>query len=341
MKDYIHTPLTPFDIEPRLTAARLLARMGGTSFQARNLARGLQVWQDMLRGQTTIFLGVAGALVPAGMRPVLAYLIQNRLIDCLVSTGANLFHDLHETLGYHYWQGSPFMNDEQLARSHLHRIYDTLASAHEFNEVDAFIARFSSGLDASRGYTTQEYLYLLGKFVAPEAKAEGIITSAAKAQVPIYCPALGDSGFGLALADLRAKGGKPLLFDLAKDVLEMASIAARARATGAIYLGGGTPKNFIQHAAISTPYVGGKITGHRYALQITTDLPQWGGSSGATFEESRSWGKVAARARTVTVNCDATIALPLLVSALAENPPARRRRKPSFLLGEELIIRAP
>ena len=107
MSDLFHSRVRPFSISNQLSAAELVERMAGTAFQARNLAQAAHIWDGMLRDDVTIFLGLAGAMVPAGMRPVITYLIENRLIDCLVSTGANLFHDLYECLGKRHWQGSP------------------------------------------------------------------------------------------------------------------------------------------------------------------------------------------------------------------------------------------
>src|SRR3990172_6648541 len=102
--------------------------MGDTAFQARNLGLALKIWKQMLEDDTTVFFGLAGAMVPAGMRKVIVYLIENRFIDVLVSTGANLFHDLHESLGYAHYKGSPHADDTELARHKVNRIYDVFAA---------------------------------------------------------------------------------------------------------------------------------------------------------------------------------------------------------------------
>lgn len=322
----LKTPTTPLSICPPWSLAQLLERMGGTSFQARNLSRASRLWEEMLKGETFIFFGLAGAMVPAGMRPVIAYLIQNRLIDCLVSTGANLFHDLHESLGFYHFQGQPG-HDEDLRQAGLNRVYDTLLRAGELEQGEDFIARFSARLPPEKPVGTREYLHLLGKELSSQARAEGILASAYKNGVPIFCPALADSVFGTALAAARIKYGCELKWDLAQDVLDMIQLCAQAPATGVVIVGGGTPKNFIQQASLCVGLFGQVVRGHKYAVQITTDSPQWGGLSGCTFEEARSWGKVAKGARTVTVYADATIALPLIVSALAERCQAILPRK--------------
>src|SRR3989337_4031013 len=134
-------PTIPFEIREDSTVADVLTAMSHTAFQARNLSTALDVWGSMLKGRTTIFFGLAGAMVPAGMRNVIVYLIQNRLIDCLVSTGANLFHDLHESLGFYHFQGQPG-HDEDLRQAGLNRVYDTLLRAGELEQGEDFIARF-------------------------------------------------------------------------------------------------------------------------------------------------------------------------------------------------------
>lgn len=340
MSEFLRTPLRPLPISPGRSVSDLVALMGGTSFQARNLSLGVDIWSRMLQDDITIYFGLAGAMVPAGMRQVIAYLIEKRLIDCLVSTGANLFHDLHETLGHFHWKGCLYVDDALLGKSGINRIYDVFASEQEFISDDEFITQFSNELDQSRPYTTREYLYLLGKRLAEIGKEEGILTAAAKANVPIYCPAIGDSVFGMAIAAGRVNSGKRLMFDIVQDVVETTRIAVEAKATGVVYVGGGTPKNFIQQCQVCSYIFNKRLEGHKYAIQVTADAPQWGGSSGCTFEESRSWRKVIPEARTVTINCDATIALPIMVSALAETcqEVLKARRKPTFLLGQELGI---
>jgi len=333
-------PITPFPISQECSVSELVQRMAETSFQARNLAHGVEIWSQMLEGEVTIFLGLAGAMVPAGMRQVMVYLIENRLIDCLVSTGANLFHDLFETLGRFHWQGSAHADDRELASSKIYRIHDVFASEEEFDKTEEFVIDFCNRLEQDRAYTTREYFFELGKELAGQGNEDGILTAAAKANLPIYCPAPGDSVFGTALAAALVKRGYHLFFDVIKDVVEMVQIACSAFSTGAIFIGGGTPKNFIQQAELCGYIFDKKLSGHEYAIQITTDSPQWGGLSGCTFDEARSWRKIAPYATTVIINSDATIALPIMVSALSQRAAKTitNRKKPSFVLGRELAI---
>ena len=333
-------PVTPFIISQGCSVSEMVQRMAGTSFQARNLARGVDIWSQMLTGERTIFLGLAGAMVPAGMRQIIVHLIENRLIDCLVSTGANLFHDLHESLGRAHWQGNSCTDDRELAKSKIYRIYDTFVSAEAFDRTEKFVISFSSTLEQDRAYTTREFFFQLGETLSSMGADVGILTAAAKANLPIYCPAPADSVYGTALAEARVKGESQLLFDVIKDTVELIQIACCASSTGVIFVGGGTPKNFIQQIELCGDIFDKELKGHQYAIQITTDSPQWGGLSGCTFEEARSWRKITPDAATVTINSDATIALPVMISALSENSAKiiENRKPPSFILGKEITI---
>ncbi len=313
--------IAPFPVTGEASALEIVERMAATAFQARNLGQAARVWEAMLRDRVTIFFGLAGAMVPAGMRQVLVYLIQNRLIDVLVSTGANLYHDVYETLGFPHAQGEPDGDDVRLAHLRVVRFYDVLAPEHEFSIGERFCTEFSLTLDDDRPYTTREYFHLLGNALAAVAKEEGLLTAAAKAGVPIYCPALGDSVHGLAIAEGRLRTGKCVTFDIIGDLLEMAHLSLTAEKTGVIYIGGGTPKNYIQQCGVAGYLFGRDRPGHSYGIQITMDQPQWGGLSGCTFEEAQSWRKIAPDARFVTVNVEATVALPLIVQALAQGSP--------------------
>ena len=322
-KRFLKRPVKPVEITPGAEVSELLDRMADTAFQGKNLAVVVDAWEQMLRDNVTIFFGLAGAMIPAGMRRVIVYLIKNRLIDCLVSTGANLFHDIHETLGRYHWQGSAMANDEELRDEGIDRIYDVFAIEREFEHADVYCYKFSKMLER-RPYTTREFLYLLGKQLSKGAREDGILTAAYKANIPVYCPAIGDSSIGIGLAIKPEEDN--FIFDVIGDVKETALIAANANKTGVIYIGGGTPKNFIQQTSVTAAVMGKDVSGHEYAVQITADAPHWGGLSGCTFEEAQSWGKIAKKAKMVTVHCDSTIALPIIVTALAKKVKGLKRK---------------
>ena len=335
---FLHTPIEPFVIEDGLTADQILERMERISFQGRNLAVALRIWQKMLEDDVTIFLGMAGALSAGGLRLIVAHLISHRYVDCLVSTGANLYHDLHETRGQLHYVGSPHANDAALAEERIDRVYDTYASEEEFIGNDNWIAAFATTLE-HRPYTTREFLFQLGRHLWDTTGRDGILTAAYRAQVPIFCPAIADSSIGMGLSQARQQSSDAGHIDIIGDIVESANLVIRRPSTASVVLGGGTPKNFINQASVQAEFYSPAVHGHRYALQIVTDVPHHGGASGSSLEEAQSWGKLAADSDKVTVTADATIALPLLASALIRtgSPLVARRAAPDFSLAERVM----
>ena len=325
---FLRVPVEPFVVEQGLGADEVLARMERISFQGRSLATAHGIWQRMLGSDCTIFLGVAGALSAGGLRLILAHLVERRYVDCLVSTGANLYHDLHETRGRRHFIGSPRENDAALQADRIDRVYDTYASEDEFCENDEWIAEFALTLER-RPYTTREFLYRLGEHLWTTTQQDGILTAAYRAAVPIFCPAIADSSIGMGLSQARHRDASAAHIDVVGDIIESANLVIHHPRTASVVFGGGTPKNFINQASVQAEFYDDRVGGHRYAIQIVTDVPHFGGASGASLEEAQSWGKVAADAEQVTVHADATLALPLLVSALASSSgDALAARKP-------------
>jgi deoxyhypusine synthase len=335
---FLQTPIEPFAVELGMTADQVLARMERISFQGRNLATAHRIWLRMLQDDVTIFMGMAGALSAGGLRLAVAHLISHRYIDCLVSTGANLYHDLHETRGQHHYVGSPLADDAALAEDRIDRVYDTYASEEEFCSNDAWIADYAATLE-TRPYTTREFLHLLGGHLWKTTGRDGILTAAYRANVPIFCPAIADSSIGMGLSQARQKKAGAGYIDIIGDIVESANLVIRRPRTASVVLGGGTPKNFINQASVQAEFYSDQVGGHRYALQIVTDTPHFGGASGSSLEEAQSWGKLATDSARVSVQSDATIALPFLLSALATTAPPLLavRKMPAFTLAGRVM----
>jgi deoxyhypusine synthase len=336
---FLGVPTEPFIVEPGLSADQILARMERISFQGRSLATAHRIWLNMLADDVTIFLGAAGALTAGGLRLVIAWLVANRLVDCVVTTGANVYHDLHETRGRHHYLGTPRADDDALQAEHIDRVYDTYASEDEFVDNDDWIADFALELEP-RPHTTRELLYRLGGYLWDQTGEHGILTAAYRARVPIFCPAIADSSIGMGLSQARHQNGRAGQIDVIGDIIESANLVIRRPRTASIVLGGGTPKNFINQAAVQAAFYDDRVEGHQYAIQIVTDVAHFGGASGSSLDEAKSWGKLAAEADQVSVHADVTVALPLLASALVTT--ARdflaARRPPAFDISGPVIV---
>lgn len=268
------------------------------SFGAGRLAEGVDVLAGMLGdGDCTVFMGLAGAMVPAGMRRIVVDLIRDDLIEVLVSTGANLSHDVLEGLGGTHLRGRRGADDEELRGEGVSRILDVYLGEEDFRVFEEGVGEILDEIEGEIGIS--RLLREIGKRL-PE---ETFLGSASWRGVDVYCPGIQDSILGL---QIWSHGGD-LTVDAFSDMDDIMETGFESDRTGALLVGGGLPKNYV----LQTMMTAGD--GFDYAVQLTTDSPEAGGLSGATLEEAVSWGKV--RGDAVTVYGDATITLPLMVSA--------------------------
>jgi len=320
-KEYLKQKIKHLNLEETHSIGQLIEAMAYTSYQSRNLAYCYQVFKNMItdHDRPTIFLGLAGAMVPGGMRKIVRDMIAYKMIDVLVSTGANLYHDFCEAVGVPHYLGTEHANDLELRDFHIDRVYDTFLDEDELMKVDSLIYKITEQFEP-KVYSTREYLYKLGSCLSDE---NSILYSASKFGVPVFCPALNDSSIGLALSKYyleKKNANQPkLIIDPIRDLVELTQIKMKSKKTGVIFIGGGVPKNYVQQLSVNLEILGIPHEGHHYAIQITTDDPKWGGLSGCTFKEAKSWGKFTKAAYNSTVYVDATIGLPLLVGAILQN----------------------
>ncbi|HYE16159.1 MAG TPA: deoxyhypusine synthase family protein, partial [Pyrinomonadaceae bacterium] len=308
-------------------------------------AEAHRIWLDMLGDNTTVIVAASGALIPAGMRRLLAYVIKNRFVDVMVCSGALLFQDLHETLGRQHFQSHPSMTDSELEASQINRMWDVLASEEEYREADEWVGGFTNQLDQGRAYSTREFLHLLGRELAEIATDDGVLTSAYKARIPVFCPTISDSSITVGIAGARFEKKNSFCFDLAQDVLDLMQVGARARVSGVINIGGGASRSFVHQMEAATGIIKSPARGHKYAIQISTEAPHPGGRSSPNMgDESVIFGKLQRGATTAYVNCDATIALPILVTSLSQTAAKymKGRKRPTFTFnGREMLVEVP
>ncbi len=301
------------DIHGTMTVNELMQQMGGCAFGAGRLARACDILEEMQAKDVTKFFGLSGAMVPAGMRNIVSDMIREGYIDILVTTGANMVHDLIEAVGGCHTMGTEIADDMYLRHQHINRIYDVFLEDDCFESLETKLQSIYGGLDKNKTYSIREVLTEIGKNLDDK---HSILRSAYEMDVPIYCPAIQDSVIGLQ-AWLYNQTGK-MQVDAFKDIRELIDRCFAAKRTGAVLIGGGVPKNYILQCMLVTPK-----EGYDYVVQITMDRAETGGLSGATLEEARSWGKVCEASQTMQVYCDATIALPIMLAAVNE----RRAKK--------------
>ena len=321
--------------------SQLLSEMGKTAYQGRKLGEAVDVWEAMLKEkELTIVMGFAGSMSTAGQWTIINWLIENRYIDVLVSTGANVSEDIVEAMGFSYWQGTHLGNDQELLEADVNRYYDVYGKETDYREMELLMTEGLMKLKKNYPYTSAELLYQFGKYLNKKG-VKSIAATAAENKVPIFSPALVDSAYGEAFLMAKNEGHK-IVIDSVKEFDQFVGIGEKTKNVGVVYIGGGVPKDLTQLIAISVspktkdqgvPGRKGHIRKglkeyyypHKYAIQITTDSPQWGGLSGCTLEEAISWGKIDEAGKRAVVYCDATIALPLITHALCERVKAKRK----------------
>ncbi|HEX4147521.1 MAG TPA: deoxyhypusine synthase [Pirellulales bacterium] len=308
-----HIDITQHNVVPLVEAMRQMA------FSARDLGRAAEIYDRMLADEECgIILCLAGSLVSAGLKKVFVDMVRNRMVDAIVSTGANIVdQDFFEGLGFkHYVAEERFkagMDDSLLRDLHIDRIYDTLIDEDELRVCDDTTREIADSLPP-RPHSSREFIREMGAYLDEHGKdRESIVLAAYENEVPIFCPAFSDcsAGFGL-VAHQHARGDQPKLsLDSAKDFYELTQLKIKSPTTGILMIGGGVPKNFTQDIVVAAEILGFDAPMHKYAVQVTVADVRDGALSSSTLKEASSWGKVDTAFEQM-VFAEATLAVPLI-----------------------------
>ncbi len=342
---YLTVPTRPVPIDRDRSVAGLLEKMEGAGFGAKQLAEAHRIWLDMLDDNSTIYLCGSGNLITSGMRRLLAYVIKNRFVDVIVMSGRVLYNDIHEILGRNHFQAHPSMNDDELEAVDVWRVGDVLANREEYQEADEWIGSVINQLELSRSYSIREFLHLMGRELSEIAHEDGILTSAFKSRIPVFCPDLPGSELAIGIARAKFEKKIQISFDTTQDSMEMMQIAHKTRHAGVITLGSTNSQNLLKIAEISTYITRTTPRGYKYAISIATDTttldtrtPSFGGHHSSLF------GKLVRGATTAYVPCDPSIALPMIITALSQTAAKfmKGRKRPTFSFsGGDMHIDVP
>jgi deoxyhypusine synthase len=281
---------------------------------AARFGRAARILEEMFSNDDySNFISLAGPIIPGGLRTVITDLVERRLLDGIVTTGANVTHDMLEALGHKHLVGSETLDDEQLRRRGLSRIYDLLVKQRAIEDLEKATHRMLTKIPESKRQNIATY-ELLWEFGRQLADRQSLLRTAEKRSIPIFCPGIFDSMLGLNLWTYSRLN--PLVINPFKDFSKLVDMTYETKKVGVIILGGGMPKH---HVLIANSYRGGVDA----AIQITLDRPEGGGASGAPLEEAISWGKIKTQRMLATVVGDATVIFPLLTLAALErvSPP--------------------
>ena len=300
-------PVNHVKIDKTLTVNELVKKMNNAGvLGVGRLGKAVNICEEMIKDkECKVFLGLAGPLVPGGMREIIIDMIENKWVDAVVTTGATLTHDLGEALGYRHYQGSASVDDEELHKKGFDRVYESLMPNKIYEGMEDFIAKNFDNLKNKK--SIKDFLWELGRLTPKRSICKACFEN----KIPLFCPAISDSGIGLMIWGHLARN-KEVETRAFEDLKEIIDIAWTSKKAGVIYFGGGVPKNYIQQAMQLAPRMA------LYGVQVTMDRPEPGGSSGAELKEGISWGKMNPKAKFVDLICDATIAMPIIYAALKE-----------------------
>ena len=340
-EDVLKEKVKPIDFDKIVTVKDLMDAYKDSSVQSRALATCAIVLEKALKdpARPTIILGLAGPLVAAGLRKVIADMIKFGLVDAIVTIGAIPYQDFYQARGYSHYKCSPRCDDLALRELFVDRIYDTLVDEDKFRETDEVIGDIAGELEP-KGYSSREFMEILGSSIDDEGS---ILYNAVKYGVPIIVPALNDSSIGIGLTGLyyrRRMANEPFMrIDPIRDNWEITQIKIHSEKTAVIYIGGGVPKNYIQQTEVICETLGYDRGGHHYAVQITQDTPQWGGLSGCTFEEAQSWGKINRDANKSVAYVEASIGLSLMVGYILQSGVWKDRKRLKYTWDGDMLTK--
>jgi deoxyhypusine synthase len=326
---FSHDPVGHAEARAGMTVGELADAYGDSGLGADTLHEAVDIYAETLADdEVTNFLALAGAMVPAGMRRIVADLLRDGHVDALVTTGANLTHDAIEAIGGNHHHGhAPESgadgreHDERLRQEGVDRIYNVYLPQEHFTRFETHLREEVFPVlekECAEGgpVSIRRLAERLGRANAAVndreavAAGPGIAAAAYEHDVPVYCPAVQDSVLGLQAWTYSQTSAFSL--DALADMSDLATRAFDAERAAAMLVGGGVPKNFTLQTMLVAPGA------YDYAVQLTMDPEHTGGLSGATLDEARSWGKLEPGARNVSVYADATITFPLVVAAARE-----------------------
>ncbi|MEN6328765.1 MAG: deoxyhypusine synthase [Methanobacteriaceae archaeon] len=295
-------------IREKMSVKELLEEMGNSgALGAGRVHRATQLMAEVMADKdTAVFLSMAGPMVPGGLRKIIRDLVNDGYVQALITSGANITHDLLEAFGGSHYRGLEH-DDEKLCDMGMGRIGDIYTSSEDFEVFEREIIPIISRISQEKNQITiQEFVKEIGLSIQDD---ESIIRTAALKDVPIYAPGIVDSMLGLQLWMYTQENS--LQLDAVGDMHQLSDLVFDAPKVAAVILGGGLPKHYV----LASNLIKGGVDA---AVQITLDRSEAGSLGGAPLEEAKSWAKARAGSNLVTVIGDATIIFPLMVAGARE-----------------------
>ena len=318
-EDFLIKKVKPFDVKKVKNANDILTALKDCGFQGRNLGLALDILEKMVTNEECLtVVTLSGAMVPAGIGKLISVLMEHKLIDILISTGANITHDLVDAVSnVGHYIGSPNVDDDELFKHRINRIYDIFLPEENYDKADNKLLEIIQSLFNEKviHITPSEFLKKIGSKIS----ADCILSIAAKNDIPIFIPAFSDSELALKLIKYVLYEDYDFQFDILGDVKKFGDLVKNYKEYGTLIIGGGVPRNWAQQIfPMLDQFDRIEKMGYNYSIRIHTAMEYDGGLSGSTYSEAKSWGKYSLESKHVSVWCDATIALPILITGLLQ-----------------------
>ena len=339
-RNILSIPVEHVKVKDGSRISDLVKGFKNSSIQARNIYKCANVFGKMLQDKTqpTIYLGLAGPLIAAGLRDIIRNMISLRMVDVVVATGAIIYQDIYQARGFKHYIGNPDADDRVLDRLFIDRIYDTYVDDEKFWDTDIWLGRIADTMRPGN-YSSREFVDIVGSRLNDE---DSIVKTAYKCGVPVFVPALNDSSIGIGLTGHyhRCKKNKMpgIHIDSIQDNYEITQTIVKSKKTAAIYIAGGVPKNYINDAVVMGYIFNRDTGGNSYAFQLTTDVPHWGGLSGSTLKEATSWGKINNDASYAMAFVEPSVSLPLIYSYVFQEKLYRSRKRKGFIWKKDILV---
>lgn len=326
-------PLSPIDVTKTATFDQMLRAMAQTSFGGRNLGEAADVVYEMVSDpDCTVVLTLSGAMTIAKQGLLIAEMIEQGMVQCVVSTGALMCHGLSEQTGHTHFRHDAKWTDNQLYEAGYNRVYDTLELEASLDDLALIVKEILRAYQPGTPVGSHDINREIGRHLAQQVGNRAVLRSAYDKGVPVYVPAFSDSELGLDLymhnALAQSEGHAAIQLDPLKELGDYLAFCQNAKKLGIFTIGGGVPRNWAQQVGPLGELLwrrsGGKMGGFirfNYACRICPEPTHWGGLSGCTYSEGVSWGKFLPESeggRFAEVYADATIAWPILVRGVLE-----------------------
>jgi deoxyhypusine synthase len=336
-KKYLEEEVKQIDIA-KFNSIPLIEAMAEMSFTARDTANAAKLFNKMIKDKAcSIFLALAGSTSAGGCMKIYSDLVKYNMVDAVISTGASIVDmDFFEAIGFKHYKGNPNINDKNLRKLYIDRIYDTFIDEEELQVCDKKIKDIADKIKP-KPYSSREFIRNMGKWLSEgnAKKKDSLIQIAYEKNIPIFCPAFSDSsaGFGLVLHQHERieENKKYVSIDSIADFRELTKIKINSDVSGLFMIGGGVPKNFVQDTVVCAEVLGKEVPMHKYAIQITVADSRDGACSSSTLKEANSWGKVnASKGYEQMVYAEATSVLPLIASYVYHKKEWQKRKPKEF-----------